>query len=213
MLQYVLDTCRAAGIERILVVVGFQREQVMQMFAGQQIEFVVQREQRGTADAVLACKHCLKPRDEVMVLNGDVPLLRVQTLTRLIRKHEKLHSDMTLLTARVEDPKGYGRVVRKRGRIVDIIEETDAKPEQLRIREVNVGVYAFRWDRTLPLLKSIKPSPRTGETYLPKLVKLVSDGDGKIASVRAGTSAEFMGINTLCQLREVEAELRRRCVI
>ena len=213
VLEYVIKTCRAAGLSRIIVVVGFQRKRVERAFTGWDVEFAVQPKQRGTADAVLSCQGRLSARENVVVLSGDVPLVTAATLKRLVLDHQRQRADMTLLVATVAQPKGYGRILRKRGGILDVIEEKDARASQRRIKEMNVGLYVLRWGRVLPLLKRIEPSPRTGEYYLPKLVKLVADQGGTVCGVETNDPAEFMGINTLQEHRQVEQELKRRCAL
>jgi len=211
VLAYVLDTCRAAGADRVLVIVGDRKEQVRQAFAGQPLEFVVQPKPNGTADAVLSCDGAVPPEEDVLVLSGDVPLVRVETLKRLIEQHRKETADLTLLSANVADPKGYGRVIRNgSGLIRAIVEERDATPEQRQVKEMNVGLYVFRWGRVLPVLREIKRSPVSGEYYFPEAVRLLAERQRRIASVTTADPAEFMGINTPDELRAVELELARR---
>jgi bifunctional UDP-N-acetylglucosamine pyrophosphorylase/glucosamine-1-phosphate N-acetyltransferase len=214
VLEYVLRTCQSARIGRILVVVGDRREQVqaacrsMTHLAGPPLEFVVQSEPKGTADAVLSCSDAIPAGEDVVVLSGDVPLVRVQTLVTLIERLRNQPADLTLLTAKVENPKGYGRIVRdQRGAIQAIVEERDATPVERQIKEMNVGLYAFRWDRLLPILKQVRSSPATGEYYLTEVIRLLAEHGGKIESVETSDAAEFMGINTEDELRQVEQEL------
>jgi bifunctional UDP-N-acetylglucosamine pyrophosphorylase/glucosamine-1-phosphate N-acetyltransferase len=211
VLAYVLDSCRAAGAHRILVIIGDRKEQVRQAFAGERVEFVVQPEPRGTADAVLSCAGAVQPEEDVLVLSGDVPLVRVETLKRLIQVHRQEAADLTLLSATVADPKGYGRVIRNGSDTIRaIIEERDATPEQQQVKEMNVGLYVFRWGRVEPVLREIKPSPVSGEYYFPESVRLLAERGGRIASVTTTDPAEFMGINTAAELHVVEVELARR---
>lgn len=211
VLAYVLDICRAAGADRILVIVGDRREQVRQAFAGERVEFVVQLEPRGTADAVLSCAGLVQPEEDVLVLSGDVPLVKADTLKRLIQMHQQEAADLTLLSATVVDPKGYGRVIRNgSGSIRAIVEERDATSEQRQVREMNVGLYVFRWGRVEPVLREIKPSPVSGEYYFPEAVRLLAERQGRIASVATTDPSEFMGINNAAELHAAELELARR---
>jgi UDP-N-acetylglucosamine diphosphorylase/glucosamine-1-phosphate N-acetyltransferase len=211
VLDYVLETCQKAGVNKIIIVVGDRREQIEQAFAHCPVTFVFQKDQKGTADAVLSCREEISDAADVVVLSGDVPLLSVETLRRLIAGHQQGDADLTLLTALVADPRGYGRIVRGRdGRILDIIEERDATPAQREIKEMNVGLYALRWRRVLPLLEQIKPSSVSGEYYLTRLAALVAAQSGRIGSVATQDPAEFMGINTREEHRQVERELERR---
>jgi bifunctional UDP-N-acetylglucosamine pyrophosphorylase/glucosamine-1-phosphate N-acetyltransferase len=211
VLAYVIDACRAAGAGRILAVVGDRQEQVRQEFGGQSLEFAVQREQKGTADAVLSCDGTISDAEDVLVLSGDVPLVRVETLKRLIVEHRRQAADLTLLAATVADPHGYGRVIRDAaGAVQSIVEERDALPEQRAVREMNVGLYVFRWGRVAPVLREVKPSPVSGEYYFPEAVRLLAECGGRIAAVSTADPTEFMGINTPDELHAVEAELTRR---
>jgi bifunctional UDP-N-acetylglucosamine pyrophosphorylase / glucosamine-1-phosphate N-acetyltransferase len=211
VLAYVIVACRAAGVNRILAVVGDRQEQVRQEFAGQPLEFAVQHEQRGTADAVLSCDGAIPAEEDVLVLSGDVPLVRVETLKRLIEQHRRQAADLTLLSATVADPHGYGRVIRNAaGEVQAIVEERDATPEQRVIREMNVGLYVFRWGRVAPVLREIRPSPVSGEYYFPEAVRLLVGRSGRVATVSTTDQAEFMGINTPEELLAVEVELARR---
>lgn len=211
VLAYVIDACRAAGVNRILAVVGDRQEQVRREFAGQPLEFAAQHEQKGTADAVLSCDGAIPDVEDVLVLSGDVPLVRVETMKRLIEEHRRQAADLTLLSATVADPHGYGRVIRNAaGEVQAIVEERDALPEQRAIREMNVGLYVFRWGRVAPVLREIRPSPVSGEYYFPEAVRLLAGQNGRIATVSTADPAEFMGINTAAELHAVEVELQRR---
>ena len=213
VLEYVVNTCQAAGIKRIIAIIGHQRELVQRLFAGQALEFVVQPEQSGTAHAVLCCAGVVREDEDVVVLSGDVPLLTPITLRKLIRTLRRERADLVLLTAVVDNPRGYGRIVRDRtGGIRDIVEEKDANARQRAIREMNVGLYAFHWTRLLPILRRIRPSPITGEYYLTRAIPMLARRKGRIVSVTTRDGAEFMGINTPEELRQVERQLeQRRC--
>jgi bifunctional UDP-N-acetylglucosamine pyrophosphorylase/glucosamine-1-phosphate N-acetyltransferase len=212
VLSYVLDVCHQAGLKRIIVVVGDRREQVEAAFAEQGLEFAVQVEPRGTAEAVLSCAGRLGDSDDAVILSGDVPLIRPGTVARLVERHRADRADLTLLTATVPDAHGYGRIIRDdQGRVCDVVEERDASPQQRAIREMNVGLYAVRWGRVVPLLQRIEPSPRTGEFYLTKLVGLVAGTGGTVSAVTVADQSEFMGVNTIEELALVERELERRC--
>ena len=132
MLDYVLDACRQAGIKKMYVVVGFSSEQVKERFSGaDDVIWIRQEEQLGTGHAVLCCKEYLKDfHGQTLVLCGDGPLIRTVTLTKLIKEHEAGHSSATLATAELEEPAGYGRIVRdKSGNIEGIVEDSDCTKE------------------------------------------------------------------------------------
>lgn len=212
MVQFVIDVAEEIGSEKIVLIVGHKRELVMQATKDRTVEYAVQTEQLGTGHAVLQTRPFFADYDgNILVLSGDVPLLRAQTLQRLIEIHKKESPLATLLTAEMENPSGYGRVVRNRmGFVKQIVEEKDASPEIQRIKEINVGIYIFRSKplfETLPLLKN---DNRQKEYYLPDVLKIYVERDEKIAAVLSSDVDETHGINNLQQLQQAERILRRR---
>jgi bifunctional UDP-N-acetylglucosamine pyrophosphorylase / glucosamine-1-phosphate N-acetyltransferase len=197
LLSYVLQSVRVAGVTRIIVVVGTQKEQVMAAFAQDGVEFVVQAGQRGTADAVLACRGLLAGDEECVVLCGDAPLIRPETIRRLYLARQAASADVAVFTARLADPAGYGRVVRAGGDFIErIVEKRDATPEILAIHEVNSGAYSFLWGRVRPALERIRPSPVSGEYYLTDIVCEVRSAGGQAVAVLADDADEMLGANT-----------------
>ena len=146
MLDYVIKAITGSGIERLLVVIGFKKEMVMEMFRGNEIEFVTQTERLGTAHAVLQAFSYLEDFDgNCLITCGDTPLVSEETLNEICREHEEERADLTLLTACLDDPTGYGRILRDHGkRVVGIVEERDATPDQKAIKEINTGIYCFK---------------------------------------------------------------------
>lgn len=208
---YVIESARAAGASRIILVVGGGREQVEKAFAGERVEFVEQREQKGTADAVLACRDTIADAEECVVLCGDAPLMRGETIRSLSRAPRDTGARIAVFTARPGDPSGYGRIVRSGGSFIErIVEERDAAPEVLAIKEVNSGAYAFRWGDVRPALERVKPSPVSGEYYLTDVVAEVRAEGGTAVAVEAADANEMLGANTPAQLDEIAAELARR---
>lgn len=211
LLGHVLDSVRRAGVERIVVVVGEGREGVTAEFRDQGLEFAVQAEQKGTADAVLACRDLLAADEECVVVYGDVPMMRAETIRRLIRARAERGAEIAVLTAEFDDPFGYGRIVRGEGDVIeDIVEERDADEAVRQIREVNSGFYAFIWGRLLPVLERVEPSPVSGEYYLTDAVKGVRAEGGLVVAVRMADPAQMMGANTPEQLEQVAREMARR---
>ncbi len=211
LVAYVIDAARAAGATRIALVVGAGRELVTAALAGQGLEFVVQAAPRGTADAVLACRDILSPDDEIVVLCGDAPLVTAESIRRLRDGRAASRADIAVLTALLDDPGAYGRIIRRAdGAVERIVEKRDAAPGELAVREVNSGCYSFRWGRVLPCLERIKPSPVSGELYLTDVVAEVNSEGGRVVPVVAADPAEMMGANTPEDLAAVEAALRAR---
>jgi bifunctional UDP-N-acetylglucosamine pyrophosphorylase/glucosamine-1-phosphate N-acetyltransferase len=207
LLSYLLEAVREAGAERVIVVTGSQRAEVEATFADQGVEFAVQAEQRGTADAVLACRDILAEDEDCTVLCGDAPLVRASTIRRLGRVRHETGADVAVLTARLADPSGYGRIVRGEGpRILEIVEHRDAGPDVRRIDEVNSGAYSFRWGGLKGVLERLEPSPVSGEYYLTDAVRAVTAAGGKVVALPADDPDEILGANTPEQLGRI-AEL------
>ena len=145
MVAHVLDLCRRLEVKRTLVVVGYQAEAVKEACAGVPVEFVLQAEQRGTAHAVLQAAEALRGFDgTVLVLCGDVPLLREETVRALLTHHDRRQAAATMLTATLPDPTGYGRVIRKGGgQVLRVVEEVEASPRERKVTEINAGLYAL----------------------------------------------------------------------
>jgi bifunctional UDP-N-acetylglucosamine pyrophosphorylase/glucosamine-1-phosphate N-acetyltransferase len=213
MLAYVLDACRQVGVAKTYVVVGFSAEQVKERFGGPaDIEWVIQEKQLGTAHAVLCCKEHLKDfRGETLVLCGDGPLIRPLTLTTLIEKHEAEQAAATLATAVLDDPTGYGRIVRDAyGNMQGIIEHSDCTKELLAIKEVNPSYYLFNNQVLFEALERVKPDNVKQEYYLTDVLSGIIRTGHKVVAVTAVRSEEAMGVNSRRQLSEASKIMQRR---
>jgi bifunctional UDP-N-acetylglucosamine pyrophosphorylase/glucosamine-1-phosphate N-acetyltransferase len=217
ILGWVLDACRAAGIRDLLVVVGWGRDQVMEAFAGDRdVTWIVQDPQRGTGHAVMAARDDpasgLKGfAGDLVVLVGDAPLLRPETVRALLEAHRHEAAAVTLVTARLEDPKWFGRIVRDAsGRVTGIVEARDAGPEQLAIKEVNPSYYAFRWPDLAGVLGRITTANVKGEYYLTDAIGLLIGDGRKAAAVAAAEAEEVQAVNSRQDLALVAALMRRR---
>ena len=213
MLAYVLDACREVGIRKIYVVVGFSSEQVRECFSDyEDIVWVEQDEQRGTAHAVLCCREHLKDfQGETLVLCGDGPLIRTQVLKSLIESHEAGQSAATLATAILENPAGYGRIVRdKYNNIQGIVEDSDCTPEQLAIKEINPSYYLFDNQVLFEALENVKPNNVKEEYYLTDAVSGIISTGHKVTAVTAVRPEEAMGVNSRTQLSEASKIMQHR---
>ncbi len=206
LLAWVLESVDELGAGRVLVVVGHQRERVMAAFAGAEVEWVVQADQCGTGHAVLMAAPALEGFEgTLLVVCGDTPLLRAGTLHALLEGHAASGAAVTVLSMRVPDPRGYGRIVHgPDGGIAAIVEERDATPEQRAIDEVNSGVYAFDYPRLAETLASLTAGNAQGEYYLTDTVALMNRRGLRTAVVCAEDHRELLGINTVEQLAEAE---------
>ena len=214
MLAYVLDACRSVGVSRIYVVVGFGAEQVRERFAAESadIVWVPQPQQLGTAHAVMCCKEHLQGFDgQTLVLCGDGPLIRAKTLQTLIEKHEAGQSAATLATAVLEDPTGYGRIIRDDyGNIQGIVEDSDCTPAQRAVKEVNPSYYLFNNQVLLRALEQVKPDNVKKEYYLTDALSVIIATGHKVIAVTAVRPEEAVGVNSRAQLSVASKIMQHR---
>ncbi|MGH7133685.1 MAG: NTP transferase domain-containing protein [Phycisphaerales bacterium] len=221
----VVDACRAVGCKRVVLVVGYKQELVRsavteqgaQWAAG--VEFAEQLEQLGTGHAVLSAAPILAtdaqrksyPNVDAFVLAGDGPLIRPQTLQQLLTLHRTSHAAATLATSVIDDPAGYGRIVRdSAGRLAAIVEHKDATPDQLRIREVNPSYYCFNLPRLMDVLARVKRNPSSGEYYITDVPAMLLAEGARVEVIDAVPPQDVLSINTPEQLAEVDAIYRGR---
>lgn len=213
MVAWVIDACREAGCERIYVVIGHQGEKVQEALADQSdLEFVWQREQKGTGHAVLQAEAALRGfAGDVLVLAGDGPLIRGSMLTALTEVHRRMNAAATLATAEIDDPTGYGRIVRdSAGRFERIVEHKDATEAQRGIREVNPSYYCFRAEALFPALHQVGTDNAKGEVYLTDVLEILRTAGQRVHVEPLAAAADVLSINTPEQLAEVEEALSRR---
>jgi bifunctional N-acetylglucosamine-1-phosphate-uridyltransferase/glucosamine-1-phosphate-acetyltransferase GlmU-like protein len=208
VLSWVIDIAKKAKLNPVIVVVSPSGIEIQKQFSDNNIHFVIQSEAKGTADAVRVCDVLLSTNDDIFILYGDIPLLKITTVVNLIDIFYKEEADVALLTAIMDDPAAYGRIVRNEyNEIKAIIEYKDANQEIRRIKEINTGVYVFRYIKLKPILETLKPSPVNGEYYLTTAVTEIIKQGGKISSVITDTPDESFGINTPEDLEKVKQSL------
>jgi bifunctional UDP-N-acetylglucosamine pyrophosphorylase/glucosamine-1-phosphate N-acetyltransferase len=209
LLAHVLDTLDALGVGRQVVVIGYQRERVLAAFADRPgVEWAVQAEQRGTGHACMMAEPALGEfGGALLVVCGDTPLLTAPTLHALLEAHAASGAAVTVLSMRLVDPGGYGRIVRTPdgAGIERIVEEKDATPVERAIDEVNSGIYAFSYPALGGVLAGLTANNSQGEYYLTDTVALLRDRGERAAVVCAADAGELLGINTVDQLAEAEA--------
>jgi len=212
LLSLVIRAARGAGADEIVVVVGHGRERVERSIAASDVRFAVQDPPRGTGDALLAAREAVGTRPRtLLLLYGDVPLMRPATLRELLERHRARDSRMTVLSARVEDPTGYGRILRdERREIKGIREELDASAAERALREVNTGIYAFESPGVFSVLEALEPNPRKGEIYLTDAVAAIRGKGGGVCVVEGTEATEFAGVNGRADLARAAAALRAR---
>lgn len=195
-----------------VVVVGLMSEDVREA-CGSDVRFATQVEQLGTGHAVKVAAETVRSlaADTVAVMYGDMPLLPSEMMTALAEERARSGAAIAMLTLMAENPRGFGRVVRDaQGAVTAIVEEVAATPEQLRIRELNVGVYCFDAAWLWPALERIQPNPRKGEYFLTDLVEIAVADGRQVVAIRSDDADAFIGINTRADLADADATLRRR---
>ena len=211
LVKRVVETAQKLNVDDIITVVGYKKEQV-QAVLGDSVKYAVQEEMLGTGHAVLQAEKYLKDKTgKVIILSGDVPILRAETLRKLIEKsiHDKEYA--TVLTAKYENPTGYGRILRDIGGSVKaIVEEKDATPSQRAIKEINAGVYCFDIQELLKVLKELKPDNAQGEYYLPDAIRIMNDKGLKTGAIIIEDNTEILGVNDRAQLELLTRVLKNR---
>jgi len=213
ILSWVLDACREAGIDEQIVIVGAMRDQVMDAFSGAgDVTWVVQEQQQGTGHAVMAAEEALSDFEgDLVILVGDAPLVRPETIRTLLETHRREDAAVTLLTAILDDTKWFGRILRdSRGALQGIIEVKEATPEQLEIREVNPSYYAYHWPALKEVLPRISTDNAKGEYYLTDAVGLLIEAGKRAVAVPAAEPEECEAVNSREDLARVTAIMRQR---
>ncbi len=207
MLLWVISAVRGAGIDDLCVVKGFKKEDVEEFLSTLDfnVESVFQAERLGTGHAVMMAKDFLKAHDgNVVILNGDAPFMTAETIKNSLEQHTKSGCAATVISARVDDPHGYGRIVRDTdGSLKAIVEHKDADEETLKIDEVNSGGYWFDCQKLLSVLDRIKSDNAAGEYYLPDAIELLLKDGQKVGAYTAECSDAVLGANDPAQLEEL----------
>lgn len=214
ILDYILQACWDAGCQRAMVVVGYGKDELISAFCDdERIVWVEQTEQLGTGHAAKMCEPELRKMHggDVFLLAGDVPLLRGEVLTTLLRAHRADKAAASMATAILDDPFGYGRVVRdEAGNFVDIVEQVDCTPEQREIKEVFPSYYCLRVEDLLLALSKLKNENKKGEYYLTDVYGILRREGRKVVAVQAVTEEDVIAPNTRQQLAEADAIMQER---
>lgn len=209
VINHVLDAITPLNPAKTIVVVNPQGAAVREALAGRNVIFAVQKEMRGTGDAVKTAARCLSGyTGVVLIVNGDTPLLTAESLRRFVKLHTAKKEAVSLLSFLAEPPHEYGRILREHGQMVGIVENRDATDEQQAIREVNSGVYAMK-SEALALLKRIRVNVSKGEYYLTDIVGIAVRQGLKVGAHIIGSASEYAGINTREDLHAAGLFLRR----
>ncbi len=214
MLAYVLEACRKVGVEKILVVVGYRKDDVISAFAGQDdIVWIEQTEQKGTGHAVMMCEQELRKGGwrDVLLLCGDGPLVSDEVLSTVVDKHRAEHASATLATSVLPDATGYGRIIRDTyGNLQGIVEQSDCTEEQKRIKEINPSYYCFRTGHMLDALHDVTPNNVKGEYYLTDALHIMIAQGLKAVAITAVASEDVISVNSRQQLALVSKVMQER---
>ncbi len=209
--DYVIDAAVGAGAEEICLVVGYQYEIVHERIAHKDVTFVLQEEQLGTGHAVLCARDFLGDSGYTMILFGDTPLITAETLKRLFAYHTRHQNTVTVLSAMVDDPTGYGRIIRDAsGAFVKSVEHKDASKEELLSHEINSGMYIFDTKELKQALAQILPNNAQGEYYLPDTLTIIKEKGLKVDAFALEDAEDITGVNDQEQLKEAAAVILRR---
>ncbi|HEY2585232.1 MAG TPA: NTP transferase domain-containing protein [Tepidisphaeraceae bacterium] len=213
MLHYVLEACYEAGCHRVLGVIGFGKDEILGQFGqDKRITWVEQTEQLGTGHAAKMCEPHLKDfHGDVFILAGDGPLIRGEVLRTLHQAHRDEHAAASMATAILDDPTGYGRVIRdEQGAFVEIVEQIDCTPSQREIREVFPSYYCVKSDELLFALSRIKNENKKREYYLTDLYAILRNAGRKVVAVQAVTQEDTLAVNDREQQAQVDAIMQDR---
>jgi bifunctional UDP-N-acetylglucosamine pyrophosphorylase/glucosamine-1-phosphate N-acetyltransferase len=217
LIAYVVRAAQALEPRAIITIVGHQAEEVERAVLaeiGELASFVVQAKQRGTGDAIESARNALENSDSlVLVLSGDVPMIRVETLRKLIEHHKNTDAACSILSVRVENPTGYGRIVRDAsGAFRKIVEQRDATDEERQVREINSGIYCFEATALFDALRKIEPKNDQGEYYLTDVAEIILGSAGTVSVYVINDAREVLGVNTRAELAEFENLIRRSAI-
>lgn len=209
MIEFVVETALNIGSDQIVLVTSPDRPG-LRPGLNQKVTYAVQTVPRGTADAV-QCGLKLARHPRILILSGDVPLLKPSTLDRLLERHQAEQATLTFLTGRVTNPGGYGRVIRNRRRqVIRIVEETDATPAQKKINEINAGIYLVQAGPLRAALNRIRADNQQGEYYLTDIVGFFLRQQQRVVGLPATDEQEIIGINTKQELARVREIVKQR---
>lgn len=211
LITYVLDSINFIPKKDTVIVVGYKKEAVIAAL-DKEYKFAEQKEMLGTGHAVMAAAKEFEGYDgDVLITYGDMPLFTRKTFEEIIEIHKKNNAACTLMTAVVENPPAYGRIVRdENGKLVDMVETKDCTPEQLKITELNVGVYVFKAKLLFSNLKKLKNNNAQGEYYLTDMPKILMEAGEKVDTYTVGDNKEIFGVNTPEDLEFCESVLKNR---
>ncbi len=211
MIHHVMDAVQAAQIDSTAVVVGHQYSRVLETLKNYIFTPVRQQEQLGTGHAVLCAEEACSGSDTVMILCGDTPLIRTETIDAMVTHHRQMNSVLTIMTTMVTDPFGYGRIITNdNGKVTAIIEEKDADDDQRRIKEINAGIYLVDREYLFKTLRMVGSANSQGEVYLTDIVALANNDGHTVNRFVHSDPIDVLGVNSRVELAQAHSELQQR---
>jgi len=210
LVKHVIDVAKSVEPEKIVIVIGHLAQAVKNELKDEPVEFAVQEERLGTADAVKSARSLLADFDgSLFVLCGDVPLIRPATLYKMLLLYEEKNCAVVLLTVEMDDPSGYGRIIRNgNGDVIGNVEDRDANQKQKKIREINSGIYLFNSRFLFGALGSIKSDNKQGEEYLPDIIETAVKQGKKVSAIKLENDIEISGVNSQEDLEKLALQLK-----
>ncbi|MBN1898134.1 MAG: bifunctional UDP-N-acetylglucosamine diphosphorylase/glucosamine-1-phosphate N-acetyltransferase GlmU [Spirochaetes bacterium] len=210
MLHCILDQLKVLNPDKVVIVVG-SRDAMQNFSHYRHIKCVLQKDKKGTAHAVMQTENEFRNYSgNILILNGDVPLITERTLKNLITQHKSSYAVLSILTAIVKNPFGYGRIIRKQNEVIRIVEELDADDHTKKIKEINAGTYCFKSSYLFKVLRSIKKNPHKGEFYLTDAIEILNHEGAKIHPMTIEDNDEILGVNTRFHLAQANMIMQRR---
>ena len=209
LLAHVIEAARqVVPAQDIYVIVGHEADKVQHSVQSSGVQFVLQEPQRGTGHALM-CAPALTKYDEVIVLSGDAPLITAATISKLRDFHQQKKAAMTILSAQLENPTGYGRIIRDGGDVKAVVEEKSATPAQRKIREINSGFYVFSSKPLFENIERLKSDNPHGEYYLTDMAAVLRKAKQRVTGIETNNPSEILGSNTRAELVDLDRKMRR----
>jgi bifunctional UDP-N-acetylglucosamine pyrophosphorylase/glucosamine-1-phosphate N-acetyltransferase len=214
IISYPIKACKSLIPDELYIVIGQNSEDIKNVINDSNIVFVYQSEPLGTGHAVMQVIPYLKNKDmDVLIMPADAPLIRIETIKELYNFHKENDALVSILTTEMPDPTGYGRIIRSSGnRVLMIVEEADAFPEEKQIKEINSGIYIFESNILIEALNEIKPDNKQGEYYLTDVIAIIQRKYGGVYAYKIKDWKEIIGINTREQLAQAHSILQERII-
>ena len=207
MIEYAIRKAQKLNPEKIVVVIGYKAEKVREKLSDYKVEYALQKAQKGTGHAIMQCSKILRDFEgNTLILSGDVPLITEKTLENLYQTHTKEKAEATILATYIDNPYGYGRIIRNNNNhFMSIIEEKDASKEQKNIKEINAGIYIFNNSFLFENINKINNDNNQSEYYLPDIMSIIIGKNKKVCICSTINEYEIRGVNTIEQLNELKA--------